>query len=67
MRGSIFGALGDHESLIEVTERGLRVQPDSGEAYFNIGLASSRVGRFENAVSAFKQALTLSPESRCIF
>ena len=49
---------------IEAYRTAVRIKPNYGEAYNELGEACQRVGQFEEAIQAFKQAIVLGNMSR---
>ncbi len=54
---------GEFERAARVLERLLKEQPDNAEAYGNLGLCLSQLGRYEQALEAFDRALQLDSSS----
>jgi tetratricopeptide (TPR) repeat protein len=54
--------LGDHEGALRRWDELVRLQPQSAEAYLNMGSACWNLGRFEAAISHAQKALRIDPE-----
>jgi len=61
-RLGILIAAGRHEELVEVATRNLREAPPDAETWTQLGLSSTALGRSEDAVTAFREAIALDPE-----
>jgi tetratricopeptide (TPR) repeat protein len=52
----------DYDRAVDAYDRLLRIDDRNGAAHFNYGLALESVGRYENARTAFENAVQNSPE-----
>jgi tetratricopeptide (TPR) repeat protein len=50
------------EEAVEVCRRAIAVNPRSGTAYSNLGLALTKVGKLSEAIAAYEKAIALEPE-----
>jgi adenylate cyclase len=61
--GSLYSA-GRYKEAIPMFQKAIRLNPiGSSGAFFNLGNCYRRTGRFEEAVSAYKQAILRSPDN----
>ncbi len=51
-----------YEQAVKAYQTALEIQPHNVEALNNLGLAYKELGRFDDAVAAYQEGLTLSPE-----
>lgn len=58
--GSAAGAKGYHSEAIEAYRRAYEIAPDSPEIFNNLGMEYLELGRLDNALAAFKKALSLT-------
>jgi tetratricopeptide (TPR) repeat protein len=63
LKGAILSRKGDHVAAIQLYEDLLRDYPRHGPAQMFYGHALKTVGRLDEAVSAYRQAIQLSPRS----
>jgi hypothetical protein len=52
MLGATYGALDQTEKLIEATEAGLKLEPDSVRAQHNLDIAYNRLREFEDGTDS---------------
>ncbi|MBH0191549.1 MAG: tetratricopeptide repeat protein [Nitrospira sp.] len=57
---------GKIEAAIEGFEKAAKADPKSAEVQYNLGLSFDRIGKHDQAATAFKQATALSPTNPTI-
>ena len=60
--GAVYAAIPDNEKALEFFKRANELQP-SRRGYSNVATISYRLGRFEEAVAAYQEALKFDPKS----
>jgi tetratricopeptide (TPR) repeat protein len=58
--GVAYVELGQQDEAIKAFKEAVRLQPEYGAAYYNLGIAAGTAGRDKEAVEALRQALRLS-------
>ena len=59
--GTVFIDQGRIDDAIETYQQAIRIQPDHGEAYYNLGNAFHSQTRLEEAVQSYHQAIQIQP------
>ncbi|MDX2050179.1 MAG: tetratricopeptide repeat protein, partial [Rickettsiaceae bacterium] len=60
--GSEFCNRGDYQRAIKAYDEAIGLKQDYADAYYNKGLALSKLSRHEDAIAAFNEAIRLKPE-----
>ena len=55
--------LGRSDEALKILKRGTEIQPQFQRTWLTLGFVQSRVGNFQEAKEAFKQAIELGPET----
>ena len=61
--GWLYHQVGDQSSAVEEFRKGIEAEPDSAEAYNNLGTALGESQQYDEAIVAYEKALALAPES----
>ena len=51
------------DDSIELTQKAIEINPDSFEAYMNLGIAFQHINKFDEAINAFSRATDINPNS----
>ncbi len=62
--GMIYGTKGDFTRAVSYSQKALVIDPESVNAYQNIAVALSRLGRTEEALAYIKRGLEVAPTNR---
>lgn len=57
---------GDSENAISTLRKAVKLNPNSDDAYLELGLTYVKIGEEENAVNAFEQALEINPKMKVV-
>jgi tetratricopeptide (TPR) repeat protein len=57
LMGIVYDCVGQHDSAISEYAAALRMKPDKGYIYNNLGISSALTGQYETALDAFNKAL----------
>lgn len=55
------GILGDYQGAIEDFTEVIRLYPNSAEAYYNRGIAYTKLGNYQAAIADYNQAISFNP------
>src|SRR5690606_1634000 len=58
----LYAFMGRHDRAVELSRRGLRLNPDDPEAHKDLGLTLLWAGRADEAIGSFRRAVDLKPE-----
>ncbi len=61
--GWLYHQVGDQSSAIEEFKKGTDAEPESAEAYNNLGTALAEDQQYDQAIAAYEKAFALAPES----
>ncbi len=61
LKGSIYVRMGEHETALEIYERILKNYPNQAQAQMNYGHTLKAVGRVDEATTAYRKCIELSP------
>ena len=61
--GWLYHQVGDQSSAIEEFKKGADAEPDSAEAYNNLGTALAENQQYDQAIAAYEKAFALAPDS----
>ena len=59
---SLLRVLGHQEKALDANQKAIKLQPNDGEAHYNLANLLNEMDRFEEAKQSYKNAITLSPD-----
>ena len=63
--GSAYDDLSGEDNLqkaIAAYQNAIEIKPNKDEAYYNMGIAYQKLGQYDKAINAYKQAIKINPE-----
>lgn len=64
LRGEEAFRSGRYEEAVEAFKEAINLEPDVGEAHYNLAMAYEELSRLEEAAASYEEALRLKPENR---
>ncbi len=61
-KGALFSVYGNQNAAIEAFQKAIEIEPENGDAHFNIGIAYAEKGDYPKAIHAVNKALRIDPE-----
>ena len=64
LTGGLSLAKDSDADTIDALKQAIRIDPDYAKAYYNLGTAYNKSGKYEESIEAYKQAIRINPDDK---